>query len=1308
MSAPAGNPERFTVNDNIIVNPGVQDLDFGVNIGGWQGRIVEVHDAEQAVTVKWDAHTLRRMKPWIIRHCSKQGLDHTTMTLGMDEVSRLVLHQPAPATPTVVVHENPAPSAGAETSFGPHLHTLTRREIEKLADSDRVFMNGVNYLHAGRIRELSITKTHVLARIHGKSGDYHIVIADTPDGLQMTCSCPYDGSVCKHLVAVLLRFIETARPNPFEFGGATAGGSTPQPRVEMFSPRGGLLELFSQPNNLRALFAETRPVVEQAGKRIFLSRCAAVQYVDAGLANLEVWDFTGGRYKVGITNEDRTLRGVKFTCACSRHEPVPYAKCAHMVAAAYALQQHAKQHSASAAQKDLWEERITHVLAADKHVKSSKPRNILLFSLQQQSSDNWKLAAYILPTSLVSAALLENRPALQDTLSKWGANYAVREITSYYGSTASANALYGSPELSCLAQFVALSNYHHPANMLAFALPQLKNALLFSGDSRHPCASPILQVDPEPRPLQLLLEQEATGLRLSPTIPDGESVHRLLLNDLQLVSVNPLWILTGGRLLRVEGDSELLKKLLQTREILVPAAAKRAFFTRYLPNLLARTVVSGDLVKEGGEVDVAPVRRIYLTEEAGAIVVDLAFAYDAYEAPLDTSWPESSLQYDEANDLIIKLRRRCVEEETAWRALSEYGLKRSGDRFVLKQRVSPVDFLLRYVPKLQAAGYEVYGEEAIKSARVNRNQPKMRLVVSSGIDWFDVLAVVSYGELEVALSEIRKAIKQRQGYVKLPDGSLGLLPEEWLNRYRRLFAMGEATPEGVRLSKTQATLIDLALKNADASEVDAEYSRRLEQLRNFTQIETRPLPASFRGVLRHYQQTGYDWLHFLHDYGFGGCLADDMGVGKTVQALALLDSLYASGHAKAASLIVMPRSLLENWAREAARFAPDLRVLIHADGDRSDDHASFDDYHLVLTTYGIVLRDLALFSKYRFHHLVLDESQAVKNPVAQTARAVRLLPGDHRLALTGTPVENSTEELWSLFAFLNPGQLGSQEAFREQFAAPIQRDRDETATAALRALIHPFLLRRTKEQVTPELPPRTERLIFCDMSAAQRKLYQRTRDKYRAELLGLIERQGMQQARFKVLEGLLRLRQLANDPRLVDKSFKSKSSKFEALLETLEVLRDEGHKALVFSQFTSMLGLLRSSLDIRRWPYLYLDGKTQRRQELVDRFQADEKIPFFLISLKAGGTGLNLTAADYVIHIDPWWNPAVERQATDRTHRIGQERPVMVYKFIAKESVEEKILLLQERKRELVEQLISAESGLMKSLTQDDIAALFS
>jgi non-specific serine/threonine protein kinase len=450
-------------------------------------------------------------------------------------------------------------------------------------------------------------------------------------------------------------------------------------------------------------------------------------------------------------------------------------------------------------------------------------------------------------------------------------------------------------------------------------------------------------------------------------------------------------------------------------------------------------------------------------------------------------------------------------------------------------------------------------------------------------------------------------------------------------------------------------------------------------------------------------------MHFLNSYGFGGCLADDMGIGKTVSTLAFLQSLKERTPDAPASLIVMPRSLLFNWAREAAQFTPGLRVYTHADQGRITEPAEFSRHDLVLTTYGVMLRDLELLRSYTFQYAILDESQAIKNPLAETSRAARTLKAAHRLVLTGTPVENSASELWAQFAFLNPGLLGNLDYFREEFVTPIEKKQDQDTATFLRKMVHPFMLRRTKEQVALDLPPRSEELLEVDMDAAQRKLYNKTRDYYRDLLLGLIDTEGMSDARLKVLEGLLRLRQICNHPKLVEPRHRGGSAKLEALLETLDTLRAEGHKALVFSQFVQMLTIVREQLDDRKIPYAYLDGSTRKRQEVVDRFQeSGPELPFFLISLKAGGVGLNLTAADYVIHVDPWWNPAVEMQATDRTHRIGQTRPVFVYKLITRGTVEEKIVQLQERKRALVEQLIAAEGGMLKALTREDVEVLFS
>ena len=450
------------------------------------------------------------------------------------------------------------------------------------------------------------------------------------------------------------------------------------------------------------------------------------------------------------------------------------------------------------------------------------------------------------------------------------------------------------------------------------------------------------------------------------------------------------------------------------------------------------------------------------------------------------------------------------------------------------------------------------------------------------------------------------------------------------------------------------------------------------------------------------------WVYDLEVEQHHNFVANNMLCHNTIITLAFLESLYAETPEARATLVVMPRSLLFNWQREAAKFTPELNVYVQADQGRASDPSEFDSYDLVLTTYGTMLRDIELLRKYQFNYVILDESQAIKNPLAETSKAARLLRGDHRLVLTGTPVENSTLELWSQFAFLNPGLLGNIEYFRQEFANPIERQQNGETAQFLRKMVYPFILRRTKDQVAADLPPRSEEVLTCEMEPPQRKLYNKQRDYYRALLLGLIENDGMNDARMKILEGLLRLRQICNHPRLVDPKFKGTSGKFELLLETLETLQAEGHRALVFSQFVQMLTIVREALDARGIPYCYLDGQTRDRERVVDRFQNDDTVSFFLISLKAGGVGLNLTAADYVIHIDPWWNPAVEMQATDRTHRIGQDKPVFVYKLIAQDSVEEKILQLQEHKRALVEQVIGAEGGVFKSLTREDIEVLFS
>ena len=461
--------------------------------------------------------------------------------------------------------------------------------------------------------------------------------------------------------------------------------------------------------------------------------------------------------------------------------------------------------------------------------------------------------------------------------------------------------------------------------------------------------------------------------------------------------------------------------------------------------------------------------------------------------------------------------------------------------------------------------------------------------------------------------------------------------------------LGTATEDGLRFSTSQAALLDALLAAQDSVEIDAGFERMRERFRNFSGLEQVEVPDTFVGQLRGYQREGLSWLKFLGDFNFGGCLADDMGLGKTVQFLAMLLRRLQDVKTPPPSLVVVPRSLMFNWSSECARFAPTLKVMEYTGLERANSRADFSRFHLILTTYGTVRRDIAVLKDIEFDYVVLDEAQTIKNPSSQIARASRLLKANFRLALSGTPIENNAGDLWSIFEFLNPGMLGRSTAFRTHIADPESRESREMVAKGLR----PFILRRTKKQVAAELPDRLEETIVCDMEPEQRRLYDELRLHYRDSLLGLVQEQGIARTRMHVLEALLRLRQAACHPALLKRGDESEPyAKLDVLVPHLQELISEGHKALVFSQFTSMLSILREHLDRQGIVYEYLDGKTRDRKARVNHFQDDPDCPVFLISLKAGGLGLNLTAADYVFLLDPWWNPAVEAQAIDRAQIV--------------------------------------------------------
>ena len=536
----------------------------------------------------------------------------------------------------------------------------------------------------------------------------------------------------------------------------------------------------------------------------------------------------------------------------------------------------------------------------------------------------------------------------------------------------------------------------------------------------------------------------------------------------------------------------------------------------------------------------------------------------------------------------------------------------------------------------------------------------------------------------------------------LPDCTIAIIPEKWFSQYGSLFSLSDGG-KALKLKKHHIGLINDLASDGIAN---ITLQRKLQKLNDFENIADTQMPVHFKGELRSYQKAGYNWFSFLREYNFGGCLADDMGLGKTIQTLAMLQKLKEEdelNQTHSTSLIIMPTSLIYNWLAEAKKFTPKLKILAHTGSARNKDVSHFIKYDIVITTYGITRVDVNEIQSFYFNYIILDESQNIKNPSSKSFKSVRLLKSRHRLILSGTPVENSVGDLWTQLTFLNPGLLGTQAFFNEEYVQAIEKRKDEEKARKLQAIIKPFVLRRTKEQVAEELPAKTEQVIYCDMSEDQASYYEKTKSAYRNDLLSSMDDGTYAQKQVQLLQGLTALRQLANHPKMIDDTYHSDSGKFENVVHTLDNVLKGGHKVLIFSQFVKHLSIFRAHFEKEHIPFAYLDGSTKNRGEIVAEFQENKELKVFLISIKAGGVGLNLTQADYVFILDPWWNPAVEQQAIDRSHRIGQEKKVFIYKFIAKDTVEEKILALQNRKKRLASSLITTEESFFKSLSKEDI-----
>jgi len=837
-----------------------------------------------------------------------------------------------------------------------------------------------------------------------------------------------------------------------------------------------------------------------------------------------------------------------------------------------------------------------------------------------------------------------------------------------------------------------------------------------------------LEILPESSRCLFNFIKDEKGLRYFITLTNEDEEIVLQQEPVIVLSDDPCVVLLGKAIHRVDNiDSKKLIPFFNKTHIHVPAQSEKL----YIQKFILKTIPQYDVRIEGIEMEEKRPERtgVLVLEEDfySRLVFSLFFQYDNQRLLPTTRQRKRRVVFlEEKNGVenIVWFDRDLEWENSLLNQLIDWGLTLEGEnRFYLKQqferqqRYSLIEWMNRNLDRLKEFHIEQKTGKTYYQGAFH-----LESSVTEKIDWFDIEIIVVFEHFAIPFPRFRKHILTGNPEFVLPDGSIFIMPEEWFQRYHDLFSLSDAINEEIRIKKVHAHF----LSNAIDSFFQKDRKKDLEQF--MQKPVQRPIPSQFLdSILRPYQKEGFYWLEHLRSMRFGGCLADDMGLGKTIQTIALLESSYSQSGEKRktmdskgqlslfdemksmlpASLVVAPTSLLHNWQNELKKFAPDLKVYVYTGNKRKQSENIsdlFNDYQVIITSYGILRSDCDFLAGYSFYYLIIDESQFIKNPDSISYHAVKSLSSDYRLALTGTPVENSLTDLWAQFNFINPDMLGDLLSFRKNYVERIVRDKDKKAEANLLRMIQPFMLRRTKEEVTPELPPLMQEIVYCDMTEEQEKIYTAEKNGIRNQMMK--NKEHFLKNNIIALQSLLHLRFLSIHPVLAIPEYTGDSGKFDQILLYFESIKTAGHKVLIFSSFVKYIRLLATAFEERDWKYALLTGQTANREEEIARFNENPDINAFFISLKAGGTGLNLTAADYVFIVDPWWNPAAEMQALSRAHRIGQDKQVMVYRFISSDSIEEKIIELQNKKSQLSETFVSSNNPL-KQLNYKEIEGLF-
>ncbi len=836
---------------------------------------------------------------------------------------------------------------------------------------------------------------------------------------------------------------------------------------------------------------------------------------------------------------------------------------------------------------------------------------------------------------------------------------------------------------------------------------------------------------------ELFFKRTEKGIAYRLSFSDKTGSWKINTKEMTVLVNNPAWVVIDMKLHKIPDiNGNMVKPFFTKEELAIPSSYVKEYFQKFILRVVAKASISAEGFKVINSDSIPncelTVNEDFLRNEYG---LSLHFRYSSNRFRYGSkTMQKTELQFNNENDIVVYQHVRDTEREQVYiDKLDKFGIKHHYGNFFLPNELEEGgkeneyrvhEWAVENQEKFKKAGIAFKLPE-IGGKQITLNEPTIQLNLNQVNDWFDIFGNFHVGQFTFPFSALADNIRNDNRFFLLPDGNYFIIPFEWMNKYAALFQIGNIVDGTLRLTKSQYTILD-------GFDDDSGLSGAPENLtKDFKKINYRQ-PAGLNATLRPYQEEGIKWLIHLYHNDLGGCLADDMGLGKTLQTIAMLlyaktqkinmpEAVPADGPMLALSkskkkdeldttplqaLIIMPASLTFNWEQEIQKFAPELSIYKHIGNKRYRARHRLTGFDVILTSYHTALKDIKLLSSLDLEYLVLDESQQIKNKNTKIFEAVNLFNCEHKLTLSGTPIENSLSDLWSQMQFINPELLGAFSFFKRTFITPIEKFQDEDKKEQLKRLVSPYLLRRCKEEVAKDLPELTYEVLYTEMSDKQRKIYEKEKSAARNFIFEMLEEE-KSKLNFTILSTLLKLRQIANHPVLENPKYNKDSGKFNEITHRMSMLKKGGHKVLIFSQFVTHLDLFQEWLEGEGWSYAKLTGATSQanRQKEVERFEKDPSVQFFLISIKAGGSGLNLTAADYVFIADPWWNPSVEQQAIARAHRIGQDKNVIAIKFVAKDTVEEKILKLQERKQQLADDIINNNERV--SFNQKDIEYLF-